>query len=117
MNALELSLKKLGKITTEEKVVLCILFAALLLWIIPSLPRSFSSDSLNGDVNGTVATNNVSTFFFHNLAQNVPESVPELLIILAIGVIRLSKSKVVNEKVTTITYPLLSYKVNFLKLP
>src|SRR5919106_4124939 len=104
------SLKKLGKITTEEKVVLCILFAALLLWIVPSLLRSFSSDSLNGDVNGTAAaTNNVSTFFFHNLAQNVPESVPALLIILAIGLIRLSKSKVVNEKVTTITYPLLSW--------
>jgi solute carrier family 13 (sodium-dependent dicarboxylate transporter), member 2/3/5 len=104
------SLKKLGKITTEEKVVLCILFAALILWIVPSLLRSFSSDSLNGDVNGTAAaTNNVSTFFFHNLAQNVPESVPALLIILAIGLTRFRKTKVVNEKITIITYPLLSW--------
>ena len=105
------SLKKLGKITTEEKVVLCILFAALILWIVPSLLRSFSSDSLSGDVSGTTAaaTNNVSTFFIHNLAQNVPESVPALLIILAIGLTRLRKTKVVNEKVTTITYPLLSW--------
>jgi solute carrier family 13 (sodium-dependent dicarboxylate transporter), member 2/3/5 len=103
-------LKRMGKITTEEKVVLCILFAALLLWIVPSVLRSFYSDTLNGDVNGTAAENNVSTFFFHNLAQNVPESVPALLIILAIGLIKL-KSKVVNEKVTTtsITYPLLSW--------
>ena len=105
------SLKKLGKITTEEKVVLCILFAALILWIVPSLLRSFSSNSLSGDVSGTAAaaTNDVSTFFFHNLAQNVPESVPALLIILAIGLTRLRKTKVVNEKVTTITYPLLSW--------
>jgi solute carrier family 13 (sodium-dependent dicarboxylate transporter), member 2/3/5 len=104
-------LKRMGKITTEEKVVLCILFAALLLWIVPSVLRSFYSDTLNGDVNGTAAENNVSTFFFHNLAQNVPESVPALLIILAIGLIKLRKSKVVNEKVTTtsITYPLLSW--------
>jgi solute carrier family 13 (sodium-dependent dicarboxylate transporter), member 2/3/5 len=103
-------LKRMGKITTEEKVVLCILFAALLLWIVPSVLRSFYSDTLNGDVNGTAAENTVSTFFFHNLAQNVPESVPALLIILAIGLIKL-KSKVVNEKVTTtsITYPLLSW--------
>jgi solute carrier family 13 (sodium-dependent dicarboxylate transporter), member 2/3/5 len=105
------SLKKLGKITTEEKVVLCILFAALILWIVPSLLRSFSSDSLSGDASKTAATttNNVSTLFFHNLAQNVPESVPALLIILAIGLTRLRKTKVVNEKVTTITYPLLSW--------
>ena len=83
----------------------------MLLWIVPSLLRSFYSDTLHGDVNGTAAENNVSTFFFHNLAQNVPESVPALLIILAIGLIKLRKSKVVNEKVTTtsITYPLLSW--------
>jgi sodium-dependent dicarboxylate transporter 2/3/5 len=102
-------LKSMGKITTEEKTVLCILFAALILWIVPSLLRSFYSDILNGDVTRTAAANNVSTFFFHNLAQNVPESVPALLIILAIGLIKLRKSKVVNEKVTTITYPLLSW--------
>jgi len=102
-------LKSMGKITTEEKTVLCILFAALILWIVPSLLRSFYSDTLNGDVTRTAAANNVSTFFFHNLAQNVPESVPALLIILAIGLIKLRKSKVVNEKVTTITYPLLSW--------
>lgn len=102
-------LKSMGKITTEEKTVLCILFAALILWIVPSLLRSFYSDTLNEDVTRTAAANNVSTFFFHNLAQNVPESVPALLIILAIGLIKLRKSKVVNEKVTTITYPLLSW--------
>ena len=102
-------LKSMGKITTEEKTVLCILFAALILWIVPSLLRSFDSDTLNGDVDRTATANNVSTFFFHNLAQNVPESVPALLIILAIGLIKLRKSKVVNEKVTTITYPLLSW--------
>lgn len=83
-------LKSMGKITTEEKTVLCILFAALILWIVPSLLRSFYSDTLN-------------------LAQNIPESVPALLIILAIGLIKFRKSKVVNEKVTTVTYPLLSW--------
>jgi solute carrier family 13 (sodium-dependent dicarboxylate transporter), member 2/3/5 len=102
-------LKSMGKITTEEKTVLCILFVALILWIVPSLLRSFYSDTLNGDVNNTAAANNLSTFFFHNFAQNVPESVPALLIILAIGLIKLRKSMVVNEKVTTITYPLLSW--------
>jgi solute carrier family 13 (sodium-dependent dicarboxylate transporter), member 2/3/5 len=61
-------LKSMGKIRTEEKTVLCILFAALILWIVPSLLRSFYSDTLNGDVTRTAAANNVSTFFFQNLA-------------------------------------------------
>jgi len=100
-------LKRMGKITTEEKVVLCILFAALILWIVPSLLRSFYSDTASGDINGT--SNNISILFLYNLAKNVPESVPALLIILAIGLIKLRKSKIIDEMVTTTTYPLLSW--------
>ena len=100
------NLKRMGKITTEEKVVLCILLVALTLWIVPSLLRSFYPDSVSGDTNET--TNNPSIFFY-NLAKNVPESVPALLIILAIGLIRLRKSKVEGEKLTTTTTPLLSW--------
>ena len=104
------NLKRMGKITTEEKVVLSILFAALILWIVPSLLRSFYPDSLSGDSSETV---DIVSILFYNLAKNVPESVPALLIILAIGLIRIRKIKVTREKVTstatTTTYPLLSW--------
>ena len=100
------NLKRMGKITTEEKVVLCILFAALILWIVPSLLRSFYPDTVSGD---STETTDIVSIFFYNLARNVPESIPALLIILAIGLFKLRKSKVEGEKITTITYPLLSW--------
>src|SRR5918994_4409374 len=100
------NLKNMGKITTEEKVVLSILFAALILWIVPSLLRSFYPDSVSGDSSETA---DIVSILFYNLAKNVPESVPALLIILAIGLIRIRKIKVIGEKITTITYPLLSW--------
>src|ERR687897_555236 len=100
------NLKNMGKITTEEKVVLSILFAALILWIVPSLLRSFYPDSVSGDSSETA---DIVSILFYNLAKNVPESVPALLIILAIGLIRIRKIKVIGEKITTTTYPLLSW--------
>jgi sodium-dependent dicarboxylate transporter 2/3/5 len=102
------NLKRMGKITTEEKVVLCILFAALTLWIVPSVLRSFYPDTtVTGDSNETT---DIVYALFYNLAKNVPESVPALLIILAIGLIKLRKSKIEGEKITnTTTSPLLSW--------
>jgi solute carrier family 13 (sodium-dependent dicarboxylate transporter), member 2/3/5 len=101
------NVKRMGKITTEEKVVLCILFAALILWIVPSLLRSFYPDTVSGDNNETV---DIVSVLFYNLARNVPESVPALLIILAIGLIKIRKIKVIGEKITdTTTFPLLSW--------
>jgi solute carrier family 13 (sodium-dependent dicarboxylate transporter), member 2/3/5 len=98
----------MGKITTEEKVVLCILFAALILWIVPSLLRSFYPDTIvTGDSNETT---DIVSALFYNLTKNVSESVPALLIILAIGLIKLRKSKIEGEKITnTTTSPLLSW--------
>jgi solute carrier family 13 (sodium-dependent dicarboxylate transporter), member 2/3/5 len=105
-----INLKRMGKITTEEKVVLSILFAALILWIVPSLLRSFYPDATvsGGDSSQTV---DIVSILSYNLAKNVPESVPALLIILAIGLIKLRKSKVQEEeKITnTASYPLLSW--------
>jgi solute carrier family 13 (sodium-dependent dicarboxylate transporter), member 2/3/5 len=105
------NLKRMGKITTEEKVVLSILFAALILWIVPSVLRSFYPDATvsGGDSSQTV---DIVSIIFYNLAKNVPESVPALLIILAIGLIKLRKSKVQEEEKitnTTTSYPLLSW--------
>nr|MDQ3971759.1 SLC13 family permease [Thermoproteota archaeon] len=101
------NLKRMGKITTEEKVVLSILFSALILWIVPSLLRSFYPDSVSGDSSETV---DIVSILFYNLAKNVPESVPALLIILAIGLIKIRKIKRIGEKIiTTTTYPLLSW--------
>ena len=102
------NLKRMGKITTEEKVVLSILFSALILWIVPSLLRSFYPDSVSGDSSETV---DIVSILFYNLAKNVPESVPALLIILAIGLIKIRKIKGIGEKITTATttYPLLSW--------
>jgi sodium-dependent dicarboxylate transporter 2/3/5 len=96
------NLKRMGKITTEEKVVLCILFAALILWIVPSLLRSFYPDTVSGE------TADIVSILYYNLARNVPESVPALIIILAIGLIKIRKTKLIEEKITT-TSPLLSW--------
>jgi solute carrier family 13 (sodium-dependent dicarboxylate transporter), member 2/3/5 len=100
------NLKRMGKITTEEKVVLCILFAALILWIVPSMLRSFYPDTVSGDSSKTA---DIVSVLFYNFARNVPESVPALLIILAIGLIKIRKIKVIEEKITTTNSPLLSW--------
>lgn len=99
------NLKRMGKITIEEKVVLCILFAALILWIVPSLLRSFYTDTVSGDSSKTA---DIVSVLFYNFARNVPESVPALLIILATGLIKIRKIKVIEEKITT-NSPLLSW--------
>jgi len=83
----------------------------LILWIVPSLLRSFYPDSVSGDSSETV---DIVSILFYNLAKNVPESVPALLIILAIGLIKIRKIKVIGKKnttttTTTTTYPLLSW--------
>ena len=80
------SLNKIGKITTEEKTVLMILLLAMILWILPSLIRSFyPMENVNlGDVHGI----SILLGFF---SKNIPESVPALLIILAIGLIRVKR--------------------------
>jgi di/tricarboxylate transporter len=99
----------MGKITTEERIVLCILFAALILWIVPSLLRSFYLDATvsGGESSQTV---DIISYSLYNLGKNVPESVPGLLIILAIDLIKLRKSKVQEEKIiNTASYPLLSW--------
>jgi len=72
------SLENIGKITREEKIVLSILISALILWIVPSLLKSINSDSQFGIYSGLVGV----------FIKNIPESVPALLIILSIGLIR-----------------------------
>ena len=72
------SLEIIGKITREEKIVLSILISALILWIVPSILKSINSDSQFGIYSGLVGM----------LIKNIPESVPALLIILSIGLIR-----------------------------
>jgi sodium-dependent dicarboxylate transporter 2/3/5 len=72
------SLENIGKITREEKIVLSILVSALILWIVPSLLKSINSDSQFGIYSGLVGV----------FIKNIPESVPALLIILSIGLIR-----------------------------
>ncbi len=80
------NLNKIGKITTEEKTVSMILSSAMILWILPSLIRSFTlCENVNlGDVHGI----SILLGFF---SKNIPESVPALLIILAIGLIRVKR--------------------------
>ena len=72
------SLESIGKITREENIVLSILISALILWIVPSLLKSINGDSQFGIYSGLVGV----------FIKNIPESVPALLIILSIGLIR-----------------------------
>jgi solute carrier family 13 (sodium-dependent dicarboxylate transporter), member 2/3/5 len=86
------SLSKLGKITTEEKTVLAILLLALMRWVVPSLIRSlYPTDNVK------VEENNILSILLNSFAKNIPESIPALLIILAIGLIRIKRKNNIEE--------------------
>lgn len=72
------SLETIGKITREEKIILSILLSALILWIVPSILKSLNNESQFGIYSGLIKI----------LINNIPESIPALLIILAIALIR-----------------------------
>jgi solute carrier family 13 (sodium-dependent dicarboxylate transporter), member 2/3/5 len=80
------SLRRMGKMTQEEKVVLSILIAALFLWIVPSLLRSVydNIDDLAIDRSAGVFSGIIKT-----LIKNVPESMPALVIILSVALLRM----------------------------
>jgi solute carrier family 13 (sodium-dependent dicarboxylate transporter), member 2/3/5 len=82
------SLKKMGKITQEEKVVLSILIAALFLWIVPSLLRSLYGN------NELAIDRSIGVFsgIIKILIKNVPESMPALVIILSVALLRTKKN-------------------------
>jgi sodium-dependent dicarboxylate transporter 2/3/5 len=72
------SLESIGRITREEKIILSILISALILWIVPSILKSINNEFLFGIYSGLIGM----------LINNIPESIPALLIILAIALIR-----------------------------
>ncbi|HEY7569813.1 MAG TPA: SLC13 family permease [Nitrososphaeraceae archaeon] len=72
------SLETIGKITREEKIILSILLSALILWVVPSILKSLINESQFGFYSGLIKM----------LITNIPESIPALLIILAIALIR-----------------------------
>ncbi|MDN5847698.1 MAG: anion permease, partial [Candidatus Nitrosocosmicus sp.] len=84
-------LKGLGKITREEKAVLVILFSALILWVVPSVLRSFYPSS--SDTSESI--DNIS-LLIGKIANSIPISIPALLIILSIGLVKLKYSNL-NE--------------------
>ncbi|MDQ3902303.1 MAG: DASS family sodium-coupled anion symporter [Thermoproteota archaeon] len=77
------SLKAMGKMQQEEKMVLAILIVAMLLWIVPSLIRS------HGPITGENAFSN----FVNSFAANVTEAVPALIIIMAIATVRTGRNR------------------------
>lgn len=79
-------LRELGKITTEEKTVLVILFSALILWVVPSLLRSFYPSS------STVENIDSISMILGIIANSIPISIPALLIILSIGLVKVRYS-------------------------
>ena len=83
------SLRKMGKITQEERVVLSILFGALFLWIVPSLLRSFygNNDELVIDRSAGIFSGIIKI-----LIKNVPESMPALVIILSVALLRTKRN-------------------------
>jgi sodium-dependent dicarboxylate transporter 2/3/5 len=76
------SLKSMGQMKREEKAVLAILVAAMFLWVVPSLLRSFPM----GD-GGTLAT------LVNAFATNVTEAIPALMIIMAVAVVRTGRNR------------------------
>jgi di/tricarboxylate transporter len=111
-------LNKMGKITMEEKIVLAILFSALTLWIFPSIVRTYYPDHIsinnNNDGNTSAAEKNTLSVLLSSFAKNIPESIPALLIILSIGLIRIKKDngkekKQMNKKMKSYYFPILSW--------
>ena len=92
------SLNKMGKITMEEKIVLIVLLMALILWTVPSLLRSFYPPDINTSINDKVEKTDISFILLNNFTKNVPESIPALLIILAIGLIRIKRNNNKEEE-------------------
>jgi solute carrier family 13 (sodium-dependent dicarboxylate transporter), member 2/3/5 len=82
------SLRKMGKITQEERFVLSILITALFLWIVPSLLRSvYSNNQLAIDRSAGVFSGIIKI-----LTKNVPESMPALVIILSVALLRTKRA-------------------------
>jgi solute carrier family 13 (sodium-dependent dicarboxylate transporter), member 2/3/5 len=82
------SLRKMGKITQEERVVLSILITALFLWIVPSLLRSvYGNNQLAID-----RSTGVFSGIIKILIKNVPESMPALVIILSVALLRTKRN-------------------------
>jgi solute carrier family 13 (sodium-dependent dicarboxylate transporter), member 2/3/5 len=66
---------------------------ALILWIVPSLIRSlYPIDNLKGE------QMNIHSTILSSFSKNVPESIPALLIILAIGLIRIRRDNKQTER-------------------
>jgi solute carrier family 13 (sodium-dependent dicarboxylate transporter), member 2/3/5 len=108
------SLIKMGKLTTEEKTVLMILLVALSLWVVPSLIRSFYPlDSYNTNTNEKAEEKDILFILLSSFANNVPESIPALLIILAVGLIRTkgnnNKEEGINSNSAAASHPILNW--------
>jgi sodium-dependent dicarboxylate transporter 2/3/5 len=76
------SLKGMGRMKPEEKAVLAVLLAAMFLWVVPSLLRSFPLTE-GGPFSGLAAA----------FAGNVTEVIPALMIIVAVALIRTGRDK------------------------
>lgn len=81
-------LLKLGIMSAQEKSVLIILVIALSLWIAPSLLRSFYEDDLSSGNDQDFFSLSLNAFI-----KNIPESLPALLIILSIGLVRVRRKE------------------------
>jgi solute carrier family 13 (sodium-dependent dicarboxylate transporter), member 2/3/5 len=86
------SLRKMGKITQEERVVLYILVAALFLWIVPSLLRSLYGNNTNDNELAIDRSAGVFSGIIKILIKNVPESMPALMIILSVALLRTKRN-------------------------
>ena len=108
------SLIKMGKMTTEEKTVLMILLVALSLWVAPSLIRSlYPIDTNNTNTNEKAEEKGILFILLSSFANNVPESIPALLIILAAGLIRIkgnnNKEEGTNNNSAVASHPILNW--------
>jgi solute carrier family 13 (sodium-dependent dicarboxylate transporter), member 2/3/5 len=86
------SLRKMGKITQEERVVLSILVAALFLWIVPSLLRSVYGNNNNDNELAIDRSAGIFSGIIKILIKNVPESMPALMIILSVALLRTKRN-------------------------
>jgi solute carrier family 13 (sodium-dependent dicarboxylate transporter), member 2/3/5 len=93
------NLSKMGKISTEEKIVLLILLIALTLWIAPSLTRSLYPGDINAP--GKLKKIDIYSLFLNSFAK-IPEAIPALFIILSIGLVRIKRNSKYKENATNI---------------
>ena len=84
----KVSLKRMGDLGMEEKILLTVLVFALFLWVTPSVLKSVYHNETVYDAKSS----GIFSRLIDSITNNIPESIPALVIILSVGFVRTRRS-------------------------